>query len=208
MLYLVDVNAPCIFEMIKNKGHGFFTVLSFPGTTVWHCGATHSPQHNWIHQYLFIMRVFFFVVLIPKPQLWGHKSSTVVFLGDRLVPFKRVQAASHERYEFFRGNIRCNCFIFVGKFPSFPSSELFEELRGVEGAAANAQVSAWICASLCYLGSATAGLITCVRTDTVGSASSQPLSLSAAFAVGVLSVAGWNSSIQKQCSRVWQEDRF
>lgn len=131
-----------------------------------------------------------------------------MFLGDRLVPFKRVQAASHERYEFFRGNIRCNCFIFVGKFPSFPSSELFEELRGVEGAAANAQVSAWICASLCYLGSATAGLITCVRTDTVGSASSQPLSLSAAFAVGVLSVAGWNSSIQKQCSRVWQEDRF
>lgn len=98
-----------------------------------------------------------------------------MFLGDRLVPFKRVQVASHERYEFFRGNIRCNCFISVGKFPSFPSSELFEELRGVEGAAAKAQVSAWICASLCYLGSATAGLITCVRTDTVGSASSQPL---------------------------------
>lgn len=134
MLYLVDVNAPCIFEMIKNKGHGFFTVLSFPGTTVWHCGATHSPQHNWIHQYLFIMRFFFFV-LIPKPPLWGHESSTVVFLGDRLVPFKRVQAASRERYEFFRGNIRCNCFISVGKFPSFPSSELFEELRGVEGTA-------------------------------------------------------------------------
>lgn len=172
------------------------------------CGTVELHTHLSITEYTSICLLWVFVVLIPKPQLWGHKSSTVVFLGDRLVPFKRVQAASHERYEFFRGNIRCNCFISVGKFPSFPSSELFEELRGVEGAAANAQVSAWICASLCYLGSATVGLITCVRTDTVGSASSQPLSLSAAFAVGVLSVAGWNSSIQKQCSRVWQEDRF
>lgn len=175
------------------------------------CGTVELHTHLSTTEYTSICLLwvfFFFFVLIPQPQLWGHKSSTVVFLGDRLVPFKRVQAASHERYEFFRGNIRCNCFISVGKFPSFPSSELFEELRGVEGAPANAQVSAWICASLCYLGSATTGLITCVRTDTVGSASSQPLSLSAAFAVGVLSVAGWNSSIQKQCSRVWQEDRF
>lgn len=38
----------------------------------------------------------------------------------------------------------------MGKFPSFPSSELFEELRGVEGAAANAQVCVDLCLAVLF----------------------------------------------------------